>query len=80
MNMAKAIALSPGNKAKNVNEKGHTIVVQERYNSVAETWLHVWDAFGDTVLETDLPLPHPVQLLSAYGVDPDAGYWIAIGG
>jgi len=75
MTMVQAIAMSASNKARTTSDEGDRIIVQERYSSVSETWLHVWRIKGTETYETDIPLPHPVQLKSSYGVDPDEKYW-----
>jgi hypothetical protein len=78
MTLAKAIAFSIGNKAITFNGQGGSIVVQERYSSISERWLHVWIIRESGVQETDIPLPRVMVLFDAYDVDPDADYWIVV--
>ncbi len=77
MTLAKAVAFSIGNKARTFSDLGGSIVVQERYSSIAQRWLHVWHIRESGVQETDIPLP-PVKLKEVYGVDPEADYWIVV--
>jgi hypothetical protein len=75
MTMAQAIAFSAGNKAQAYTDQGKTVVVQARYSSIAQTWLHVWLVSAKEVWETDIPSHLSGKVKTVYGVDPDADYW-----
>ncbi len=79
MNLARAIAYSAGNKASAISDVDGSIVVQERYNGVGQSWLHIWlfDWQGVT-WETDLPMERLGELKALYGVDPQMNGWLSV--
>ena len=77
MKLLQAIAYSSGNKAKAINDRGKTVIVQQRYRDMDSWWLHVWIMKSkDEVHERDFNISDKlVWLKDIYLVDPDADYW-----
>lgn len=80
MKLMQAIAYSPGNKAKAINDKGNIVIVQQRYRDPADWWFHAWimKSKGE-VHERDFVFRDELAWLKdIYLVDLDADYWQAI--
>jgi len=74
-----AIAYSAASKAKTTTDKGDTVIVQEHYDAIGHTRLHVWHISGEAVAWTDF-LSVNLEKLSLYGVsDPYGAIWLPVG-
>jgi hypothetical protein len=75
--LLQAIAKSSGNKAEGLNDKGKTVVVQERYTSLTDRWYHAWLLAKDELFESDIP-PGQLEKLGIYDIDPNETYWFPV--
>jgi hypothetical protein len=74
MKLIEAVAYSSGNKAKAINDKGITVIVQERYDN-ENIWWHAWILTHPNTIKRHITI---LKHLSMFGVEAEEDYWAPI--